>query len=252
MDLTIIDYAFIGVILLSTIWAFIRGGVFETVATTSWIVAAVAARFVSPKLEIELQNLFGMAEPTITTLIASYFIVFFLILILFSLFAQRLRDYIHSTILRSADRSLGIIFGLVRGILVNGFLYIGLLWYWSGMELPNYVASAKTRPVMQITALKIYDWFIPGSTALIDNDLKGQADVIETYETLINPKIRGTETTEETDGYKESERGALDSQLSQIENELGDLEIESDPVVEEPAANAQPPLYLPHDPEQTE
>jgi membrane protein required for colicin V production len=219
LDFFLTDYLFVGIILASTIWAFIRGGVFETVATMSWILAAVAARFVSPKLELQLQNLLGMAEPTVSTLIASYFIVFFFILILFSLFAQRLRDYIHSTILRSADRSLGIIFGLVRGVFINGFIYIAMLWYWSGMELPQYVKAAKSRPVMQITALKVYEWFIPGDDKLIKDDLLGREDIIETYESLINPKVRGEVNPESgSDGYKSTERQSLDNQLLQIES----------------------------------
>ncbi|MDR0449497.1 MAG: CvpA family protein [Rickettsiales bacterium] len=221
----LLDYIFIGVMLASTLWAFARGGVFELVATTSWILAALAARFVSPKLELQIQNMMGLAEPNVSTLIASYFIVFFLILILFSLFAQRLRDYIHSTILRSADRSLGIIFGLVRGVFINGFLYIAMLWYWSGVELPAYVSAAKTRPVMQITALKIYEWFIPGPNNLIKDDLKDQQKVLDTYETLMNPKVRTAQTEEpEDDGYKNTERQSLDNQLSQIDNLAADSE----------------------------
>ncbi len=49
-DLTTLDYIYVGVILASTIWATIRGGIYETVATLSWVVAAVTARFVSPLL----------------------------------------------------------------------------------------------------------------------------------------------------------------------------------------------------------
>ncbi|MDR0319550.1 MAG: CvpA family protein [Rickettsiales bacterium] len=223
LDLTLLDYIFVGVILASTLWAFARGGVFETVATGSWIAAALAARFVSPKLELQIMNVLAVPEPTVSTLIASYFIVFFFILILFSLFAQRLRDYIHTTILRSADRSLGVVFGLVRGVFINGFLYMAMLWYWSGMELPHYVKAAKTRPVMQITALKIYEWFIPGPNKLIADDLKDKQDVMDTYESLLNPKIRGGDADgANDDGYKNAERESLDNQILQIEN-LSDI-----------------------------
>jgi len=229
-DLTILDFLFFGVIIISTLWAFARGGVFETVATTSWIVSAVAARFVSPWLETQIQQLMKMPEPTVTTFISSYFIIFFFVLILFSLFAQRLRDYIHSTILRSADRSLGIIFGLVRGVFVNGFIYIGLLWYWDGAQLPNYVKAATTRPIMQMTSLKIFEWFIPGSDRLIQEDLKGHYDVVATYERLINPKVRGANAAQDLESedasYREVERQSLDNMLLQIENSS---KIEEDP-----------------------
>ena len=50
-DLTVLDYIYMGVLLASTVWATIRGGVFETIATLSWVAAAVSARFASPLLD---------------------------------------------------------------------------------------------------------------------------------------------------------------------------------------------------------
>ena len=58
-DLTTLDYIYVGVILASTIWATIRGGVFETIATLSWVVAAISARFASPWLDGLFQSWFG-------------------------------------------------------------------------------------------------------------------------------------------------------------------------------------------------
>ena len=75
-DLTGLDYVYVAVVLASTIWATLRGGIFETVATMSWVVAAVAARFASPVLDKLLQSWFGLSESTVGTLIASYFIVY--------------------------------------------------------------------------------------------------------------------------------------------------------------------------------
>ena len=92
LDLTTLDYVYIGVILASTIWASIRGGVYETVATLSWVVAAIAARFASPWLDGVLQSWFGLSDSTVGTLIASYFIVFFAILLLVGFVNQRLRE----------------------------------------------------------------------------------------------------------------------------------------------------------------
>ena len=71
--LTWLDYVYVGILLASTVWATIRGGIYETVATLSWVVAAVTARFVSPMLNDLLQSWFGLAESTVGTLVASYF-----------------------------------------------------------------------------------------------------------------------------------------------------------------------------------
>ena len=88
-DLTVLDYVFVGVILASTIWATIRGGVYETIATLSWVVAAISARFASPWLDKMLQSWFDLTESTVGTLVASYFIVFFAVLILVGFLNQK-------------------------------------------------------------------------------------------------------------------------------------------------------------------
>ncbi len=63
-NLTWLDYAYFFVLLASTVWATIRGGIYETVATLSWVVAAITARFVSPMLDKIFQGWFGICFNT--------------------------------------------------------------------------------------------------------------------------------------------------------------------------------------------
>ena len=81
-DLTVLDYIYVGIVVASTLWATLRGGVYETIATMSWVVAAIAARIASPWLDNLLQLWFDLSESTVGTLVASYFIVFFAVLML--------------------------------------------------------------------------------------------------------------------------------------------------------------------------
>lgn len=241
-DLTILDYIYIGLVLVSTIWASIRGGVYETVATVSWIVAAVAARFISPMLDVLFQHWFKLPESTIGTLVAAYFLVFFVILVLFGLFNQKLRDRVQESMLKVTDHTFGILFGIIRGIIIMGLVYWGLLWYYSDTALPEYISAARMRPVMQLTAVKIKDWFIPGESKLLARDMTDTLEAKKIYENLINPAVRqnvrpsaesdtGTrhDAPDETPkpapeeqpaetGYAKSERNALDNQLLQIDS----------------------------------
>lgn len=238
-DLTTLDYIYVGVILASTIWASVRGGVYETVATLSWVVAAIAARFASPLLDKLLQNLFSLSDSTVGTLVASYFIVFFVILMLVGFFNQKLREKIQDSMMKVTDRTLGIIFGIIRGIVVMGVVYWIALWYYSDAPiLPKWVAEARTRPIMQLTALKLDEWFIPGEeNNLIRRDMTGTEEALEIYKNLINPAVSDKnessapakvsnatqsdtsdkESVAEETGYKSSERTALENQLLQIE-----------------------------------
>ena len=231
-DLTTLDYIYVGVILASTVWATIRGGVFETIATLSWVVAAISARFASPLLDGVLQSWFDLSESTVGTLVASYFIVFFAILMLVGFLNQKLRDKIKDSIMNVTDKTLGVIFGIIRGIVVMGVFYWVALWYYSDMPfLPKWLAQSRTRPIMQITAVKLDDWFFPGpENKLLARDMAGTHQAIEIYNNLINPAISGNKKSEKSEnvsdatvepdvetGYKSSERAALENQLLQIE-----------------------------------
>ena len=220
-DLTILDYIYIFIILASTVWATIRGGVYETIATLSWVVAAISARFASPYLDGLLQKWFDLPDSTVVTLVASYFIVFFVILVVVGFINQKIRERIQDSFLSVTDRTLGVVFGIIRSVIVMGFVYWGMLWYYSDMPrgLPRWVADARTRPVMQLTAVKLDDWCFFGNIKLLKQDLEHDRNQ---HGNLINPMVEKKKTTDavkpaET-GYKSSERAALENQLLQIES----------------------------------
>ncbi len=228
-DLTTLDYIYVGVIVVSTIWATFRGGVYETIATLSWVVAAIAARFASPWLDKILQNWFELSDSTVGTLVASYFVVFFAVLVLVGFLNQKLRDKIQGSIMNVTDKTLGVIFGIIRGVVVMGIFYWGALWYYSDIPmLPKWLSQARTRPIMQITAVKLDDWFFPGpQNKLLARDMAGTHEAMEIYNNLINPAIKekikaqqeekATVNADSETGYKSSERAALENQLLQIE-----------------------------------
>ena len=230
-NLTLLDYIYIGILLASTIWATIRGGIYETVATLSWVVAAITARFVSPMLDGLLQSWFGLAESTVGTLVASYFNVFFVILIIVGFFNQKLRDRIQESIMNVTDHTLGVIFGIVRGVVVMGVAYWIMLWYYSDApRMPHWIEDARTRPIMQMTAVKLDEWFIPGpENKLLQRDIAGSRESKKIFDNLINPRVvdgdakpdkgaRPSPAGNEETGYKNSERSALENQLLQIES----------------------------------
>ena len=238
-ELTALDYVYIFIVFASTVWATIRGGVYETIATLSWIIAAVAARFASPVLDGWLQSWFKLSESTVGTLVASYFVVFFVILIAVGFFNQKLRDWIQDSIMNVTDHTLGVIFGIARGIVVMGIVYWVALWYYSDApQLPTWLANARTRPIMQVTAIKLDEWFVPGGeNKLLLRDKAGTREAMEIYNNLINPAVSAKTADKTADapkqngdakpaepekqpaetGYKSSERTALENQLLQIE-----------------------------------
>lgn len=243
-DLTTLDYVYVAMLVLSTVWATIRGGIFETVATLSWVIAAFAARFISPLLDKLLQSWFDLSASTVGTLVASYFVVFFVILMLVGFFNQRLREKIQNSIMNVTDRTLGIIFGLIRGIVIMGVVYWCALWYYSDAPRPApWVENARTRPIMQLTAVKLDEWFFPGpGSKLLARDVRGSQEAQEIFENLINPAVsdgeKSGDATETETGYKSSERSALEKQLLQIENAARAEEERAAATADTPAADA--------------
>lgn len=201
------------------------------VATISWVVAAFTSRFVSPWLNDFFQKMFALPEPTIGTLLAAYFIVFFAVLVLFGLFNQKLRDWVQDSILQITDRTLGIIFGVIRSVIVMGLFYWAMLWYYEDAAKPTSLTAARTRPIMQLTAVKLNEWFVPGKNELLERDMTGAKEAEELYQNLIDPAIKavagkpdGVAESEAADpesggtGYSESELSTLENQLLQLEN----------------------------------
>ncbi len=224
-DLTVLDYIYVLVILASTVWGTIRGGVYETIATMSWVIAAISARFASPFLDGMLQKWFNLPDSTVVTLVVSYFIVFFVILVIVGFINQKIRERVQDSFLSVVDKTLGVVFGIIRSIIVMGFVYWGLLWYYSDMPrgLPVWIADARTRPVMQLTAVKMDDWFLFGNSKLLKRDLEADR---EQHANLINPAVERKQVSKNQDksgedketGYKTGERAALENQLLQIES----------------------------------
>ena len=209
-DLTSLDYVYIIVLLASTVWATIRGGVYETIATLSWVAAAVTARFVSPWLDGLLQSWFKLPDSTVVTLVVSYFVVFFVILLLVGFVNQKLRDKIQESMMNVTDHTLGVIFGIIRGIVVMGIIYWVALWYYSDVpQMPTWIENARTRPVMQLTAVKLDSWFVPGpENKLLARDVAGTKQADEIYKNLINPAVSAVDNTKTVDESKPADKPA--------------------------------------------
>jgi membrane protein required for colicin V production len=241
-DLTLLDYVYIGVLFISTIWASMRGGVYETMTMFAWVAAALAARYASPYLNEVFQSWFNMTEPSIGTIVAAYFIVFFAILLAASFVNQKLRDVVQDSFMKVTDHTFGIVFGIVRGIAIMGLVYWGMLYYYSESPLPAYVAGAHSRPIMQMTAVKIHEWFVPGENRLLDEDMTGEKSSQDIFQNLINPAVQprepavpsGESILPDSDaadigiGYRPSERDSLQNKLLQLENLEDKLPIDND------------------------
>lgn len=110
-----IDYIIIGVILISALISLLRGFVKEIFSLLAWIAAFwVAVRFGPDAAD----RLFSMISTPSARLALGYLSCFLVTLIIGALFSHFMTLLVKQTQLQGTDRSLGLIFGGLRGVLM--------------------------------------------------------------------------------------------------------------------------------------
>lgn len=111
----VLDWIFLGILLISMLVGAWRGLVFEVLSVLSWIAAFVLAQWFAPTAAQWLP-IAGASEAI--RYAAGFVVVFVAAIFLGGLIAFLTKKLIAAVGLRPADRMLGAIFGLARGIIV--------------------------------------------------------------------------------------------------------------------------------------
>lgn len=156
-----VDYAILGVVLISAFISLVRGFVREALSLTGWI----AAIWISLTFAGGLSGFFdsSIEDPTLRLIVA--FAVLFVVTLIMSavvnFFAAQL---VQRTGLSGTDRFIGMVFGLLRGVLliailvlVAGMTTMPQSYWWKGSVFLDQ---------FQALALWLRD-FLP--TSIVDN-----------------------------------------------------------------------------------
>jgi membrane protein required for colicin V production len=146
------DIFIIVLIVISGLFAFARGFVREVLSLATWIGASLAALYAFPYsrpiAEQWLQK--GIVADAAAAL--SVFVVVLIVLsILSSVIARRVKD----SSLSALDRTLGLMFGLLRGVILACLVYIGVTWALPEASRPVWIKEARTASLLQIGADKL-------------------------------------------------------------------------------------------------
>ena len=113
--MTWVDYAVLGIIGVSVLLSVIHGFVRELLSLAAWIVSFLVAQYFASQaaafMPAALQN-------ESVRMLAGFLAVFLMVLIASTLLAIAISSLIKRAGLGAADRMLGAVFGLVRGIAV--------------------------------------------------------------------------------------------------------------------------------------
>jgi membrane protein required for colicin V production len=118
-----LDIVVVSVILLSALFGFTRGLVKEALSIAAWIGAGFAAVY------------------------GSYYLI---ALVILSFISSMVSSRVRQSTLSALDRTLGLVFGLVRGVLLVCLAYIALDWAMpAGGERPTWIEEARTRYLLE-------------------------------------------------------------------------------------------------------
>ncbi len=131
------------VLLLSAILAFSRGIVRETLGIGAWIGAAFTTVFAFPHVQPLAR---GLVESQLIADGGAALVTFLLALIVLVVISQVISSRIQGSKLGPLDRSLGFIFGLVRGAVIICVAYLLFVWAMNPEDRPPWIAKAKTLP----------------------------------------------------------------------------------------------------------
>lgn len=110
-----VDYAILGLISISLVIGLFRGFVEEAFSLVLWIVAIWAGLTFSREFSVLLESVISLPSARIA---AAFAALFFAVLIFGALINFVLRKLVKQTGLTGSDRFAGMIFGIVRGLVV--------------------------------------------------------------------------------------------------------------------------------------
>lgn len=145
LSLNTTDWALLGVLLVSTVLGFWRGLVHEMLSLAGWLAAFFLAQWLAPELAAYMP-LQGMAAPV--QYAAGFVLVFVAVIFLAGLLSWGLGSLMGAVGLRPADRSLGGLFGLARGLVV--LLVLAVLVQLAGLAQQDWWQQSTLVPWLQL------------------------------------------------------------------------------------------------------
>ncbi|MCX2723177.1 CvpA family protein [Roseibium salinum] len=145
MPITLLDGLLLVIMFISAVLAMIRGFVREVLSIASWVAAAAAAFLLYERV---LPYAKQYISHDVVALGASAAAVFLVTLVVVSYITMRISDFVLDSRIGALDRTLGFVFGAVRGLLLVVVAMMFFNWFVQPDQQPGWVLQAKSRPVL--------------------------------------------------------------------------------------------------------
>jgi len=161
----ILDIVVVAILLISSVVAFLRGFVREVLTILGLAGAAATALIAGPKLAPGIEGWFLGDRPAdtedklwdfipydIAAMVVAYAGLFIVTLILLSIISHYIAKSVHALGLGPVDRSLGVVFGVARALLLIGLLYLPFHILMDKEEKEDWFATAHSYSYVEMAS----------------------------------------------------------------------------------------------------
>ena len=208
------DVIILVLIFISALFAFFRGLSLELLSISVWIISF----FVSYTYGNNLINFFNkIINNILISTTISYVVTFLIIFVIFSFLTRKFSVFIKDSYVGLIDKSLGFIFGILRGYIIVSLCFFLFDYFYKGKRL-EFVNNSKIIPVIKITNNEIFR-FLKIDNKYSENlstEIKKKSDLL--FEKSIDSKLRIKKNSKNQENiYNESGRKNIENI---IENNL--------------------------------
>ena len=214
--MTVFDLGVIAVIALSAVFAYARGFVREALSIAAWLLAGAAGYYAYPLAAPPLARFVPGGTPAN---IAAFCLVFLAALVVLHAIAKSLAGHVKRSPLSPVDRSLGLIFGIARGLVLVCIAYLPLAWI-PPADQPHWFTQSRTLPFLAAGAATLQN-LIPHNArpgAAGGNSRRIETEAEKAMRAFTNPQPPPATPANAPPAYSPDEKRDLDRLIQQQNN----------------------------------
>ncbi|MGB1361002.1 MAG: CvpA family protein [Alphaproteobacteria bacterium] len=192
IGINIVDIIFIVIVLLSAILSYQKGFIQEIMRISSWIGAGGVALYSYNPILPHVKKYVDMEIGASAITGASSFI---LSLVIFYIISHFISGIVKYSPIGSVNKSLGFIFGIIKGILICSVMYITVNYLFDGKRIDEF-QTAKTEPVLTASSKVIisalpenFENMLAKTVGVIEQNADKAKSLSDTYNKLNQPNL---------------------------------------------------------------
>lgn len=203
-------------ILASAFFAFSRGFFQEIFSLFSWSGALLISYFYSKYLIDYIDKILN--NPTLSNLI-TYLVIFIVSLFLLSFISKKISGLIKYSSVGMIDRSLGFLFGVIRGYILLCLIFFGYNFFFKEVY-PKWLEKSKLSYILMKGSIELISIFDKDNQSINSIEKKIIEKSNSLFEKSIDSRLRRDKNDSRIDrGYNEDDRNNLDQLIDNIQDD---------------------------------